>query len=1035
MKRILTLCSLMAGALAALAQYTIYPVPQKMTAQSGTAQFSENVCIVPGDGIDAATIERAQQVLKDHGLTGNVSNTAQQCNSVIYLKVDPSVAVAKKFDAHTISLKAQGDGMASLTITGEHTTAAFYGLASLEQMLDEKGTVDLPCVEIQDYADQLQRGLVEGYYGYPYSVDVKKDLMRYMMRLKMNTYLYGAKSDPYHSSKWKDPYPTSITKEQEEGGWLSQDMVRDICQVSAQTKVNFIWAIHPGNNFVGSSTVVNDIMGKFKNMHSLGVRQFAVFVDDVSIPSSEADMKTNADRLTSLQRTIESTFNGADKAPTDTVRPLHFVPQIYCRGFAGSEEQFNNFFKALSTTPEYITVYTTGWGVWSVPNVSDYNVTATPLGREVAWWWNYPCNDNTHGELYPMDMYQNFTDHKRIGTHTLPADMQNRGMGIVSNPMQQGEVSKTALFSVADYAWHCAGFKNKDSWEASFRFVLPNKEYAEAYRTLAPYLICNDPSSGTSAITASLTQANAEKRIKPLIEACQQLMTMKDSEVDGERLLWTDLSPWVLHLHDMLTTTLELYNTKAMANTKEDGSLNEDKWNAYTKAVALIDDMAENEKYITKSIGWDYTKPTSYITIPASKTLAPAMESLKTSAIKGFVPTRNTRPAYFTNTDLTSAVSTNTSGTKYYYFTITARTYPADSHIGMTLPETRLVTIAAADTLYNGREIRVSADGKEWTVLAKGQQPASPVRHIMIANVSGKPQSTQFTKNNFTVTPVPDPTISSVTVPSGDEYGGHEKKYLTDGDYDTWFTMNANQKTGDTYTLNLSSEAPLSIVRVGIGTTNGDYMATGRIEISTDGTTWTKLSPVGKTKNTFTIDDMTKYSDECKTLDFDGKGKYARYIRLYNQTANTNKWLRIFEMQPFYATVDAEVVNSKGTALMEAYDGLPYTGVVPTGSSLTIKLPYINDVQSITLLTSEGIEVIDMSQTPQASNYEFTWTGAAPRIYEIFATVSDKKADTNGVERITLLPSTSSCYDLQGRSHAGMPKAGLYIVNGKKYIK
>lgn len=72
----------------------------------------------------------------------------------------------------------------------------------------------MPAVSIYDYADQKSRGIVEGYYGYPYSVSVKKDLMRFMMRYKMNTYLYGAKSDPYHSEKWKEDYPASITEEQ-----------------------------------------------------------------------------------------------------------------------------------------------------------------------------------------------------------------------------------------------------------------------------------------------------------------------------------------------------------------------------------------------------------------------------------------------------------------------------------------------------------------------------------------------------------------------------------------------------------------------------------------------------------------------------------------------------------------------------------------------------------------------------------------------------------------------------------------------------
>ena len=85
-----------------------------------------------------------------------------------------------------------------MVILGEHTDAAFHALASLDLMLD-KGINNLPGVTINDYADMQSRGLVEGYYGYPYSIEVKKDLMHFMKRHKMNTYLYGAKSDPYHS--------------------------------------------------------------------------------------------------------------------------------------------------------------------------------------------------------------------------------------------------------------------------------------------------------------------------------------------------------------------------------------------------------------------------------------------------------------------------------------------------------------------------------------------------------------------------------------------------------------------------------------------------------------------------------------------------------------------------------------------------------------------------------------------------------------------------------------------------------------------
>lgn len=51
------------------------------------------------------------------------------------------------------------------------------GLASLEQMLDATTTA-MPTVTISDYADLKERGIIEGFYGKPYSCEVRKDLLR-----------------------------------------------------------------------------------------------------------------------------------------------------------------------------------------------------------------------------------------------------------------------------------------------------------------------------------------------------------------------------------------------------------------------------------------------------------------------------------------------------------------------------------------------------------------------------------------------------------------------------------------------------------------------------------------------------------------------------------------------------------------------------------------------------------------------------------------------------------------------------------------
>lgn len=66
----------------------------------------------------------------------------------------------------------------------------------------------LPFVEINDYPDLPNRGVVEGFYGTPWSHEVRLSLIDFYGKFKMNSYLYGPKDDPYHSCpNWRLPYP------------------------------------------------------------------------------------------------------------------------------------------------------------------------------------------------------------------------------------------------------------------------------------------------------------------------------------------------------------------------------------------------------------------------------------------------------------------------------------------------------------------------------------------------------------------------------------------------------------------------------------------------------------------------------------------------------------------------------------------------------------------------------------------------------------------------------------------------------------
>ncbi len=557
------------------APYTIYPTPHMMaispsafTNVADSAIFTPQVTIMAQDGIDQATIERAKQVLAKHGFQTVVVHKTPKVGSVVKLLAIGPEEKLGKYDHYLLTLSAGMKGEAQVNIGGANTDAVFCGLATLDQILAQRDSGGkMPCVLIDDYADVQNRGIIEGYYGVPYTALVTKDLFRFMAQYKMNTYMYGAKSDPYHSHLWSEPYPTHITPEQERIGYLTQDMMREITSEAHKAKVNFVWAIHPGKAFADPAdvTVLDRIMGKFESMYQLGVRQFGVFVDDVGVPSDPAIMRLCADRLTDLQRRIDARWNTPGAAPADTVKPLHYVPQLYAYGWVDLE-QARTFYESLRSVPAKVNIYITGKNVWSVPNNHDLALVRQWMGREVSWWWNYPCNDQDPTKLFVMDTYTNFRDETHIiSTESLERQLQGTNTVII-NPMQQGELSKVALFSVADYTWNNHDFNCHTNWEDAFPAVL-QPTMAAAFRRLAPFLRYYDSDALDYYITRYKQSVSRGKPTpQPLIDLltqvnddCHTLMQLPlDSSRQSSGLFYEDLRPWLCRLEAMSGEAIEL---------------------------------------------------------------------------------------------------------------------------------------------------------------------------------------------------------------------------------------------------------------------------------------------------------------------------------------------------------------------------------------------------------------------------------------------------------------------------------------------
>ena len=1067
--------------------YDIYPQPQQEQSGQGVVSFTPSVTVVCDATVDAATKARAQQILQEAKLEVVFADAPRQGHSTLYLGVAGSNGVTDryaqslqlkrdvlqrkgKYDRHIVYLHNQG-GQAEVVILGEHSDATFYGLASLEQIL-ERGTQQLPAVTLFDYADQQSRGLVEGYYGYPYSLSVKKSLMRFMMRLKMNTYMYGAKSDLYHSAKWEEPYPKTLTKTDIEYGRMSQDMVKDLSKTSQATKVNFIWAIHPGNDFVGQPNVVTRIMKKFSSMYDLGVRQFAIFVDDVDVPTSEADCKTNAEHLTAVQKAIDAKWNKAGSAPEARVRPLHFVPQVYTLSWVGEADR-KRFFKALSAVPSDITIYTTGWGVWTVPNSRDLATMHTELGRPVAWWWNYPCNDNADEQIYTSDMYTNFMEMRAVDNNArLQKELKN-GLGVVSNPMQQGMVSRIALFSVADYAWNNAKFDNMTSWKKAFKYAFPeNTALREAYQALSPYLRWNDHEDMAKAVEQykNGNRAAFEKLLTHLQQNIEVVAQCKTSANEDEQLLYKEIEPWVLKLQTMVTAAQQFVEAQKQSSVN-------DGWASFVQGAKNYASLETDKRFDAAALeGLGHDVNVSHRQANCShKSFFPFLGVLQNTAL-GNHPFGEKLP-FEVKTSASTVTAKGHLDAQHAYLVVNQQTLQPKGYVAMSFATAfRPAEMHIDANLLQQWSVQVSEDGVNWTRLQSAILPKEMfVKHVAFYNNSETPQTLQLGEQNFSLKLPQHTLLKDVTAPT-EVVGDGSKKgkaALIDGDIHTFFAGKKNQAYGDTYMVTLTKAVEVQDVRICFKATNGDELKSGKIEVSADGKKWQSLVVKGTSSTQSSPARRQKLDEDLYAVDFAAKHPIsAKYVRLVVTQPITNKWLRLSEIlvntQYFAQQFAPAVVDNQQNGQPQLVDGQGRTPLKNvSGNQVNYKIddffrpkslsiywdaaswegaaPQLSIVENGNTIAlaplSTGVTQVDLANHPKATQLIVQWEGKnVPQIYQIQAVVDDHATTTLTSLRKLVQQSQQQqgrVYDLQGRvrrtdgSTLGLP-AGIYIVNGQR---
>lgn len=408
----------------------VQPVPQQVSAQEKTISLTPSYQLAGETEANPYAVKELKELLacQQPGNTGLRIYIGEKGDKALRKF---SRQIPDRQEGYYLSISEKG-----IVLAGNDERGTYYALQTLRQLLKNG---ELPVVEIKDYPSVRYRGVVEGFYGTPWSHEARLSQLKFYGENKMNTYIYGPKDDPYHSSpNWRLPYPEKEAAQ-----------LRELVKVAKENEVDFVWAIHPGQDIKWTPEDRDQLLAKFEKMYNLGVRSFAVFFDDISGEG------TNPMKQAELLNYIDEHFV---KVKPD-VTPLVMCPTEYNKSWSDPAKGY------LTTLGDKlnpsIQIMWTGDRVISDITQEGIAWINERIKRPAYIWWNFPVSDYVRDHLLMGPVY---------GNDTRIADQMS---GFVTNPMEHAEASKIAIYSVASYAWNPTQYNSEKTWKDAITYILP----------------------------------------------------------------------------------------------------------------------------------------------------------------------------------------------------------------------------------------------------------------------------------------------------------------------------------------------------------------------------------------------------------------------------------------------------------------------------------------------------------------------------------------------------------------------------------
>jgi hyaluronoglucosaminidase len=351
---------------------------------------------------------------------------------------------AEKVEGFAISAKRSGNQVeGTVGITLEHSLR--YALNGLRTWL----ATDLDELELIDGPDFAIRGVVEGFYGKPWTHAQKLKGIEFFADYNMNTYFLAPKDDPLQRFNWRSPFTSEYLKETAE--LISHGKLHGI---------DFVLCVSPGLSVEYSNdSDVDAVVNRFKQLTDLGASHFGMLWDDIAWEMQHDS--DNAKYVSTAQAHADFTNRVWDKLVAYneraqlTVCPMHYAGR-------GNEPYLIDLGRELKSR---INLMWTGRSICSeYLDVSDAVIFERSALRPALYWDNFPVNDGG----MQVNLYIGPIRGREKGLHKYSA-------GLLSNPMLQFEASLIPISTIGDYLWDSENYDPDKSWEEALIKVIPNE--------------------------------------------------------------------------------------------------------------------------------------------------------------------------------------------------------------------------------------------------------------------------------------------------------------------------------------------------------------------------------------------------------------------------------------------------------------------------------------------------------------------------------------------------------------------------------